>query len=155
MQENNKLLYILRGVSGIGKSAYATNLNSKVLSTDDFFTNKGGDYIFLAGLLPCAHLWNYIRTLNAMANNEPKICIDNTNIELWEMKDYVIASQEYHYNTKIIEFSVPPGITSKDLFKRSKHNVPIAVIEKMITNYSKTKRATIEQILNSKKPINK
>lgn len=155
MLENNKILYILRGPSGIGKSTYAINLDSKVFSTDDFFIDKKGNYIFSKELLACAHLWNYIRTLNALVNNEQRICIDNTNIELWEMKDYVIAAQEYNYNIKIIEFDIPKKITSKDLFERSKHNVPIKTIEKMLINYPKTKNPTIKQILKSKRPADK
>ena len=151
----DKILYILRGPVGIGKSTYIKDKGFKVLSTDEFFYDDEGNYNFNRDFLPAAHLWNYVRSLRFFSNEVPEFCIDNTNIELWEMKDYVIAAKEFGYKISIIEFDIPDELTALDLCKRSKHNVPLNTVKKMISNYSNSRNATIEQILNSKKPEDK
>jgi len=154
-EHENKILCVLRGPVGIGKSTYIKNKGFKVLSTDDFFYDDKGNYNFDLDLLPIAHCWNYTRVLNSFSRNEQKICIDNTNIELWEMKDYVAAARHFNYEIKIKEFDIPEGITALHLSQRSKHNVPEGVVEKMILVYSNLRNATIDQILKSEKPKGK
>lgn len=146
-----KTMYILRGPSGAGKSTLAKKLgiNGVVLSTDDFWM-QNGKYIFDPLRISEAHKWNQDRTRKLLENGEPSIIIDNTNIELWEMKPYVIMAQEFGYNVKIIPVKV--NLSAEELAKRNKHDVPANIIQKMIDNYDPN--ASIDDILKSKLPIN-
>ncbi|XP_062908970.1 NEDD4-binding protein 2-like 1 isoform X1 [Mobula hypostoma] len=90
-----KRLYLLRGLPGSGKSTLARNLKCQhggavILSTDDYFVRQDGSYLFEKYLLDEAHGWNHERAKSAMRQGKSPIIIDNTNIQAWEMKPYVI-----------------------------------------------------------------
>ena len=50
-----KVLYIVRGLSGSGKTTIAHNLTHNVFSADDYFTTHAGDYNFDPSKLGDAH----------------------------------------------------------------------------------------------------
>lgn len=75
-----------------------------VLSSDDYFTTDGTEYNFNPKLLGKAHEWNQKRARDAMAAQVATIIIDNTNVQLWEMRPYVeMAVQEFGYQIRIEE----------------------------------------------------
>ena len=86
-----KLVILMRGVPGSGKSTLASQVKAKgvVLSTDDFFVNRIGEYVFNPILLPEAHQWNQKRAENEIKQGTYPIIIDNTNLESWELQPYI------------------------------------------------------------------
>lgn len=89
----DKILYIVRGLPGSGKSTKAKALAGEqglIYSTDDFFV-VNGKYVYDAKMIPEYHAKNIERTVKAILQGKPVIVIDNTNIKLWEMKKYVLA----------------------------------------------------------------
>jgi shikimate kinase len=57
------ILYIMRGVSGSGKSTHAKTLagdSGLVFSTDEYFESSGR-YVFDVAQLQPAHAWNKVR----------------------------------------------------------------------------------------------
>jgi len=90
ISQMNKILYIMRGVSGSGKSFKAKQLageNGVICSADDFFVEKGkGEYAFDPNLLGEAHQQCQDRATQAVQQGLSPIIIDNTNTRLWEMK---------------------------------------------------------------------
>lgn len=91
INNNEKILIIMRGVPGAGKSYLARQLrgNGVVLSTDDFFINYQGQYVFDRYRLSEAHEWNQKRADQKVRVGTNPVVIDNTNLEVWEMQPYV------------------------------------------------------------------
>jgi NEDD4-binding protein 2 len=84
-----KTLYILRGISGSGKSYLSKQIikehdgKGEIFSTDDYFM-KDGKYVFDGKKLGIAHDWNQKRSFEAMKKGITPIIIDNTNTCKWE-----------------------------------------------------------------------
>lgn len=89
-----KILVIMRGVPGSGKSYLAHQLkeNGVVLSTDDYFINYQGQYVFDRNLLGAAHEWNQKRANKELKAGTSPVIIDNTNLETWEIQPYIIMA---------------------------------------------------------------
>lgn len=149
---NNKILYILRGPSGSGKSTLAKKMgiSGHILSTDDFWM-QNGKYTFDPKKLGEAHEWNQERANKYMREGISPLIIDNTNIEAWEMKPYVMAAKEYGYEIKLVPVEIKN--TAEELAARNVHNVPLHAINKMISRYNPN--VTVEDIIKSEKPTYK
>jgi len=144
-----KVLYLLRGPSGVGKSTKAKELgiSGTTLSTDDFWM-KDGKYIFDPLRIAEAHQWNQSRARECLKKSVSPVIIDNTNINAWEMKPYVYMAQEFGYQIQIVPVEVKN--TPQELAKRNKHGVPENVIQEMIQKYNPN--VSIRDILRSKSP---
>lgn len=94
VKKRERILIIMRGVPGSGKSTLARKMQGSgvVLSTDDFFVNKFGEYYFNPHSLSEAHSWNQRRADREMKASTNPIIIDNTNLEAWEMQPYVFMA---------------------------------------------------------------
>ncbi|NWW41009.1 N42L2 protein, partial [Panurus biarmicus] len=105
---SQKLLLILRGLPGSGKSTLSRVLLGEscdgiVLGTDDYFRQQHG-YTYNAAQLGDAHEWNRKRAKQAMEQGRSPVIIDNTNTQAWEMKPYVEVALEKGYR---VEFHEP------------------------------------------------
>ncbi len=60
-----------------------------ILSTDDYFMFNG-KYKFDVTKLSDAHDWSHQKCEEVMTSGATPIVIDNTNIERWTMKPYVV-----------------------------------------------------------------
>jgi hypothetical protein len=91
IKRQEKILIIMRGVPGSGKSYLAHQLKGGgvVFSTDDYFINYQGQYIFDRNQLGIAHEWNQKRANEALKAGANPVVIDNTNLEAWEMQPYI------------------------------------------------------------------
>ena len=86
-----KCLIVLRGCSGSGKSTLANQIkfNGVICSADDYFTDSNGAYTFDASKLDDAHNECRVKAENAMVNHLTPVIIDNTNLKIWEFKQYI------------------------------------------------------------------
>ncbi|XP_054681700.1 NEDD4-binding protein 2-like 2 isoform X2 [Grus americana] len=105
---SQKLLVILRGLPGSGKSTLSRILLGEsrdgiIFSTDDYFRQQDG-YTYSAAQLGDAHDWNQKRAKQAMEQGKSPVIIDNTNTQAWEMKPYVEVALEKGYR---VEFHEP------------------------------------------------
>ena len=97
IQRLERIVILMRGVPGSGKT-YLANLmkdNGVVLSTDDFFINHRGQYVYNPSLLSEAHDWNKRRAEREMKARVNPVIIDNTNLEAWEMEPYVCLALRF------------------------------------------------------------
>jgi tRNA uridine 5-carbamoylmethylation protein Kti12 len=124
-----KLLIIMRGVPGSGKSSLSEKIKQKfgndnvaIFSTDQYFLDKFGKYNFDPSKLKDAHAWNFGRSVDAFRKNFPVVVIDNTNIQKWQYQKYVDAAQSFGYSIKTL--------TADGNFKNV-HGVPDHAIERM------------------------
>eukprot|EP00931_Biecheleriopsis_adriatica_P114987 TRINITY_DN90845_c0_g1_i1.p1 TRINITY_DN90845_c0_g1~~TRINITY_DN90845_c0_g1_i1.p1 ORF type:complete len:541 (+),score=125.84 TRINITY_DN90845_c0_g1_i1:68-1690(+) len=126
-----KVLYIMRGAPGCGKSTVARQLLAQhlaaqglqwdhaasgaafspvcrafVFSTDDYFTevheDGSAEYIFDPRRLSELHKANQARCQDAMRLGRTPIFVDNTNIQLWEMAAYLKIGEKHGYSTMVI-----------------------------------------------------
>eukprot|EP00930_Biecheleria_cincta_P046323 TRINITY_DN31945_c0_g1_i1.p1 TRINITY_DN31945_c0_g1~~TRINITY_DN31945_c0_g1_i1.p1 ORF type:complete len:550 (-),score=98.97 TRINITY_DN31945_c0_g1_i1:50-1624(-) len=126
-----KILYIMRGAPGCGKSTVARWLLAKhlsaqgvewdasaegaafspiarafVCSTDDYFTDVRDDgsaeYKFDPKRLSQLHQSNQSRCKDAMQLGRTPLFVDNTNTALWEMKAYLKMADQHGYCAMII-----------------------------------------------------
>ncbi|XP_071786915.1 uncharacterized protein [Asterias amurensis] len=145
------VLCLMRGCPGSGKSTLARKLvgEGMILSTDDFFVT-GGRYKFDVTKLSDAHDWSHQKCQEAMTSGVTPIVIDNTNIERWTMKPYVVMAINHNYSVVFREPTTPWKFKIGKLFKYNTHNVPRDRIRVMIERFEKN--VTVENILGSSKP---
>jgi predicted kinase len=150
-EARSKTMVIMRGLPGSGKSTAAKKAagSAPIYSTDDFFM-KGGEYKFDRSKIVKAHEWNQKRTKKALAKGLPKIVIDNTNVQLWEMRAYVEMAQEHGYDVEFVVAKTPWAWNVPKLTKRNTHGVPEEIISRMKSDFQRS--ATVKKVLASKAP---
>ena len=105
-------LILLRGLPGSGKTTLAKIIlqlrstdEPEILSADDFFENKEGDYNFDPTKLKEAHNYCQFRCSERMRQQKAKIVVANTFTQEWEMDEYFKMAERYNYrvHTVIVE----------------------------------------------------
>jgi predicted kinase len=146
---NDKVLIIMRGIPGSGKSHRAKILGEggAVFSTDEFFT-QGGKYSFDPAKIAVAHEWNQNRVRDALAKGVTPVVVDNTNIMLAHVKPYLEMARSYGYKIEYAEPDSPwwksfgPNMSKQDedklikaLMQKGTHEVPEAAVRKMLSQW--------------------
>jgi predicted kinase len=125
----NKVLIVLRGLPGSGKSTMVSKLvsdgNAYVCSADDFFVNAAGEYIWDAKRIQEAHQYSQKRALQYFELAISPVIVDNTNTMCWEAKPYVEAAVARGYAVEVLQPTTPWALNPVELAKRNKHNVSI------------------------------
>jgi predicted kinase len=127
-----KILTLVRGLPGSGKSTFANNITNKfsICEADKFFYDKEGNYNFDATKLATAHEWCRnqveIRMKDNQANEQfyPHIVVSNTFTQKWEMESYYKLAEQYGYKV----FSI---IVENRHDGESIHDVNISTMNKM------------------------
>lgn len=134
-----KILYLIRGVSGAGKSTFAKKIvghDFLVCEADKYFINKEtGEYKFDASKIKDAHKFcqdtveTYMK--DSLVNNQfyREIAVSNTFTQEWEMESYFKLAKEYGYTVFSIVMENRHGGTNV-------HNVPEDKIEQMKNRFS-------------------
>lgn len=130
-----KVLYIVRGLSGSGKSSIANELVNPIwheeqktfvkdfYSADDYFTDTQGRYNFDIDKLSDAHADCFSNVELAMKNEcVRKIAVANTFSQAWEAQPYFKLAKKYDYNPFVLECQNDFGNT---------HEVPQETINAM------------------------
>ena len=112
VNETQGELILLRGLPGSGKSTLAKIIlqlrstdEPEILSADDFFENKEGDYNFDPTKLKEAHNYCQFRCSERMRQQKARIVVANTFTQEWEMDEYFKMAERYNYrvHTVIVE----------------------------------------------------
>ncbi|KAL5249459.1 hypothetical protein ACHWQZ_G018345 [Mnemiopsis leidyi] len=148
---DRKALYLMRGLSGSGKSTYARKIISElgkgeIFSTDDFFMlNEANEYRFVSADLEIAHKWNQQRVEGALSEGISPVVVDNTNTQFWEMRPYVIAGVEKGYKCYFIEPPTEWKFKINQLYRKSKHGLNKAQLVAALKRYEKN--PTVEKVI--------
>lgn len=124
-----KVLYIVRGIPGSGKSTFAKTLGGQHYEADMFFINENGEYNFDFTKLKGAHQWCQGMVKGDMILEYPKIVVSNTSTQEWEMEPYFEMAKEYDYKVFSIVVENRHGGTNE-------HNVPEDKIELMKNRFN-------------------
>ena len=123
-----KILYLLRGLPGSGKSSVAKSLmNAQTghVEADMFFMDNKGNYKFDASKLKEAHEWCQKQ---ADAYMSPygfnTVIVSNTFTQEWEMKPYYELAEKYGF----VVFSL---VVENRHGGINEHNVPEEKLEQM------------------------
>ena len=112
VNETQGELILLRGLPGSGKSTLAKIIlqlrstdEPEVLSADNFFEDKEGDYNFDPTKLKEAHNYCQFRCSERMRQQKARIVVANTFTQEWEMDEYFKMAERYNYrvHTVIVE----------------------------------------------------
>ncbi len=131
-----KLLVLMRGLPGSGKSHYARSNfpYAIILSTDEYFT-VCGQYFFDPQQLGLAHEWNQWRAQKVMEAEHSVVVIDNTNTRQWEMAAYKKLAQKYGYEVEIHKSDASWRDDPIACHQKQTHGVPLEVIQNMVERW--------------------
>jgi len=119
-------VFILRGLSGSGKSALAKDIVEgdviTVCSADDYPGLYDSDGNIRFSKRDHAHDWCYARFCEALQRGESWVVVDNTNTTLMEMAPYRMEARRNHVPVEFIH--VTSDATDKELAENNRHNVP-------------------------------
>ena len=123
-------LILVRGVSGAGKSTIAPMFKNAVLvSTDDFFLDEYGDYVFDANSLVINHQKCQFAVNMMMQDNEELIVVHNTFTADWEMDAYFDLARKHGY-------TIHTMIVENRHGSKNVHDVPQDVVKAQIERFS-------------------
>ena len=124
-----KILYIVRGIPGSGKSTFAKTLGGIHIEADQYFVDADGNYNFDGSKIKLAHEYCRIKTkawmkINGDLVSEDKIVVSNTFTQEWEMNPYLELAKQFGY----VVFTV---IVENRHGGKNVHGVPEEKIELM------------------------
>ena len=159
-------VHLVRGPSGCGKTTFAEQLSEdifaakilaygpphlrpKLVSADDFFTTKDGEYKFDPRMLSRAHTETITNAMSALKMGRDVI-IANTFTNYWEISPYIWMAQLAGASCIVYEPDFMDAINGKfsiwltedgrhelenKLFDRCTHGVPYETIENHVLNF--------------------
>ena len=120
----DKVLIIVRGIPGCGKSTFAKLLGTAICTTDDFFTDKDGKYTWVGAKVGFAHLWCQSKCKKYMTEGISPVIVANTATTKKELKPYYDLAIGYGYKVFCV-------IVENRLNTTNIHNVPEETIINM------------------------
>lgn len=139
MEAPLRIAYIMRGISGSGKStivsAIAKEERGRICSTDEYFTdNETGEYCFDQKRLAEYHDANYRDFKFFAVYQTPSLICDNTNSQLWQFARYITIAKKAGYVVRVVEVRQPP---LEIAVERNTHGVPRDAILAMCKGWQK------------------
>jgi predicted kinase len=122
-----KVLFIVRGIPGSGKSTFAKTLVKKDYchkEADMFFVDREGNYKFEPSKIKDAHKWCQEEMDFLMRLEHSPVVVSNTFTQEWEMEPYFELAKKYGYKVFSIVIENRHGGTNE-------HNVPQEKVEQM------------------------
>ena len=128
---------LIRGVSGSGKTTFAKLMSQRgylhddwpVISADDYFTDKDGNYNWTVDKLGQAHTECKNTTEFAMIAGQERIFVANTFVSERDLKPYYDLAKRYTYRV----FSI---VVENRANTSSIHDVPEETIEKQKSRFN-------------------
>lgn len=141
IREMDKILYIMQGVPGSGKSTVAKMIGNQErlegktvahLSTDDWRFDDDGVYQFDPADNARYHKMCQKACAEAMVDGIEVIIIDNTNIQEWQAHPYLVMADSFGYTVQVVSVDATLDLSirrQKD--RKPDRRVPPEVIARM------------------------
>ena len=127
---NSKVLFLVRGLPGSGKSSIAAAIAPKSVSADDFFM-QGDKYLFDPKKLADAHAYCQNTTAHFLSLHEVgSVAVANTFTSRWEMEPYLLMAQTAGARVVVID-TFDAGLDDDSLSRINLHGVPVEAIAAM------------------------
>ncbi|MFA6042204.1 MAG: ATP-binding protein [Patescibacteria group bacterium] len=129
-----RIAYIMRGVSGSGKTTVAKQLiqnGGTIHATDNYFMVEGV-YTFDPAKLSEYHELNFQSFSESLQAGVPVIVCDNTNILYTHYQRYVEAAEQAGYLVAIVTLPHPDP---QQAAERNLHGVPLYAIDRQISRF--------------------
>ncbi len=152
-EEGYKLVVVLRGLPGSGKTTFARQLvayarekgiASGICSADDYFVNSAGQYNFCRLWLKTAHNQcreKFYLMLGSDPRNDPHgvslIIVDNTNITTSEYRDYKRDALQHHHRFMTIRFACRDEAEAQRQAARSVHQVGVETVIRRFRDFER------------------
>ncbi len=137
-----KTVFIMRGISGSGKSSMAAKLATPgaICSADTWFMGPNG-YSFRQQDLAAAHGECLRKFIQLVFENVDNVVVDNTNLREWEYISYLRIARMAGYVVEFYEF-IPPldeGFTAyvTECAGRNTHGLDYAACKRQATAFQK------------------
>ncbi len=121
----NKVIHLVRGIPGSGKSTFAKTLNIPDHFEADMYFERSGKYVFDMTKIRQAHQWCQAQAEDAMKAGRPLV-VSNTFVKKWEMVEYQKLAIKYGY--KVITHVMKGNFTNI-------HGVPDDKLAQMKKNF--------------------
>ena len=136
---NNKLMVILKGLPGSGKTTIAKNIKKiypdTVICSADYYFVSDGLYKKDKEKLNDAHTKCQQEANYAMIKNANVIVIDNTNIRHWQSVPYLKLCKKYKYLVLYIEPQTPWCFDTAELAVKTDRKLGEDFLTKMLNSY--------------------
>lgn len=96
MLTKEKVLIIVRGLPGSGKSTFSKLLSKAICSADDYLM-VNGEYLWSEDKLYKAHKWCQRKCERFMKFEAKRVVVDNTSIKSRDLKPYYKLAEKYGY----------------------------------------------------------
>uniref|UniRef100_A0A1I8JUQ3 Smr domain-containing protein n=1 Tax=Anopheles funestus TaxID=62324 RepID=A0A1I8JUQ3_ANOFN len=145
VSQGYRVMVLMRGAPGSGKSYLSRTLidrtsggdyRNHIFSADDYFM-VNGVYKFQPDAIDSAHRFNQQNVLAKARDGWSPIVVDNTNMQLWEMFEYVKIAAAHGYFLEVLEPTTHWRNNSRSLAIRNTHGVPEPKIKNMLQKYEK------------------
>lgn len=123
---SSRTLYLIRGISGNGKSELAKALTPYNVAADEF------PGLYIAGQYQihhqkASHQWCFSRIEAWMRQGRRKIAVHNTFCEMKHVQEYLVLAQKYRYVVQVIH--AEGVILASGEMAQNVHNVPTEIIQ--------------------------
>ena len=161
-----KVFYVMRGVSGSGKSTQAKSLPGvvpdNIFSTDALISDNLEEYNAFFDQMQENDDWSPLVEKHkqliqmvtvAMDNGSSPLVLDNMNLKAWESKTLVQAAVDRGYRVEFVDVGTG-GLTVDQLAARNRHGVDREMLQKMVDKYTEEGPLTVDKVLESVRPEN-
>ncbi len=136
--ERRKTAFILRGLTGSGKSTVAQRIARipdygyvRIHSTEDYFYTERGTYRYDSRRAPLFEQFNFHSFVNSLEQRYTAIC-DSTNARLSDYERYVAAAKDHGYWVRIIVMPHPDIAVAA---MRGTHGVPRKTLARTLNEW--------------------
>ena len=127
---DTKVLFLVRGLPGSGKSSIARAISAKCVSADDFFM-QGDKYVFDPKKLGDAHAYCQNTAAHFLSLHEVEsVAVANTFTCRWEMEFYLLIAEKAGARIVVID-TFDAGLDDAALSRINVHGVPVESIAAM------------------------
>jgi predicted kinase len=119
-----KVIVIVRGVPGSGKTTFAELIGRAICTADDYFTDSHGNYSWTPDNVGKAHSWCQRKCERFLKKSITPVIVANTSTTERELRPYYDLARRYGY--KVFSVIVENRANTKNI-----HNVPDETIQKM------------------------